>query len=449
MIAAIMDWVMRAFERRAVSPVTVQAAARVLERIVEGRLNTRRVGNIQNRRLRDLLRSVQQRSPFYQELLQKQSIDVRTIRTPEDLGRLPFTTSKDIREWRRFLCVPENQLAAVYTTSGTTGEPKRIYFTFKELQLFTNFAAAALCFRHPGPLVVLIALPMTHGLWIGASFAQRVVERAGGLPLPIGAEDPCETLKWMQRFEPNVAISSPSYLAALTRQAERQGYRQKLDRILLSGEALTAEQKQAFHDYWQAQIVDSYGTTEIGGSQTLAFADCTAFHLNDLHLVTEIIDPETGKPADEGELVFTTLLREAMPLVRYRSGDRAAWATCNCGLPFRAVRIAGRTDDMMVAGDMNLYGNIIADAVGRIAGANSRLAIVIDKVDLTDRLTLRVEGNGLTEDQVKQALIGAYPEVTANLDNGNLLLRIEPNVALNGQLKALKIQDTRLAREPR
>src|SRR5205807_775340 len=102
--------------------------------------------------------------------------------------------------------------------------------------------------------------------------------------------------------------------------------------------------------------------------------------------------------------VFTTLLREAMPLVRYRSGDYGRWAKCPCGLPFRAVQLAGRTDDMFVAGDMNLYGNVIANAVASVPGASGKVAIALDKVDLTDRLVLHVEGKGIKPEAVQQAL---------------------------------------------
>lgn len=286
---------------------------------------------------------------------------------------------------------------------------------------------------------------MSHGLWMGSATAQRVVERAGGLPIPVGADDPQETLKWMQRFEPNVVMSSPSYMTALTREAERAGYRPKLERILLGGEVLTQEQKARFREYWDTVVYDSYGSTEIGGAQTIALPECTAFNMNDLHLVTEIVNPETGAPADEGELVFTTLTREVMPLVRYRSGDRGRWADCPCSLPFSAVQLAGRTDDMFVAGDMNLYGNVIADAVAKVAGTSGRVVLRLDKAELTDRLTVRVEGRGVNADDVRNALFTAYPELRVNTANGNLILEIETDVDLGRQIKALKIVDSRQA----
>ena len=285
---------------------------------------------------------------------------------------------------------------------------------------------------------------MSHGLWMGWATAQRIVERAGGLPLPVGADDPKETLQWMKRLEPNVLMSSPSYLTVLTRQAQAQGYRPKLDKILVGGETLYEAQRARFVEYWDAQVFDSYGATEIGGGQTIVLPECGgAFHLNDLHLITEIVDPDTGEPAEEGELVFTTLTREAMPLLRYRSGDRAGWTECDCWLPARAIQLQGRVDDMFTAGDMNLYGRVMAKAISQIPGASGHLELLLDKVELADRLLVRVEGNRMKKAKVRQALFDAYPKLGRNTDNGNLILEIETGVDLSDQIKALRIKDKR------
>lgn len=443
MIVAFVDRALREFEIRTASPATVRRAVRLAEKFL-GRGNDAAIlRNIQTRRLRSKIQYVYQRSPFYQDLFERAGVHPDEIKTVGDLQELPFTNASDILDFRRFLCVPEDELSAVFTTSGTTGEPKRVYYTYAEMHAMTNFQAAALLISHPGKLHVLIALPLSHGLWMGSATAQRVVERAGGLPIPVGADDPIETLRWMRRFEPNVVMSSPSYMTALTREAERAGYRPMIEKVLLGGEKLTDEHKARFREYWGAEIFDSYGSTEIGGPQTIALPECTAFNLNDLYLVTEIVNPETGKPADEGELVFTTLTREAMPFLRYRSGDRGCWANCPCGMPLQAIQLLGRIDDMLVAGDMNLYGNVIAEAISRVAGTSGRILLRLDKVDLTDRLAVCVEGRGVNPENVKTALFQAYPELRVNAANGNLILEIDAGVELSGQIKALKIADKR------
>ena len=443
MLAAAVDLATRAFELHTHRPQRVRQVAYLAQRFRGRAMAPKLLRAVQTRRLRRTVAYVCHRSPFYRSMFSRAGLHARDIRAMADLRHLPFTTATDIRDWQRFLCVPEDQLAAVFTTSGTTSEPKRVYFTSLEIEAMTNFAAFALRFGKPGRLVVLLALPMSHGFWIGSATAHRVVERAGGLPLPVGADDPAEAVAWMRRFSPNVVISSCSYLAAITRQAQREGYRPRLERVLLGGERLTADRRTLFEQYWYAEVLDSYGSTEIGGGQTLALPECTAFNLNDLHLVTEIIDPDTGMASDEGELVFTTLLREAMPLLRYRSGDRGRWSKCPCGLPFQAIQIEGRTDDMFVVGDMNLFANVVATAVERITGATGRITIELDRVDTTDRLVVHVEGKDVNEDAVRRALFAVYPEFPANISNGNALLEIQVNVALRSQIKAFKVVDRR------
>jgi phenylacetate-CoA ligase len=434
---------MRLFEDRTTSPNTVRRAGRVLHGLVRNTLSPGVMGEIQARRLRQLVYHLYQNSPFYHRLFQQSDIDPEDIGTPADLQQVPFTSSDDLHDWQRFLCKPVEETAAAFATAGTTGQPKRVYFSFDELRALTNLSAVALRIGHPGPLVALLALPMRHGLWMGWNIAMRAVQRAGGLPLPVGAGDPHETLKWMQWFKPNVVFSSPSYMAALTRHAEEEGYHHPLEKILTGGEVLTQEHRARFEAYWGAQVFDTYGSTEIGGGQTIRLPQCEGLHLNDLHLVTEIIDPETGHPAQEGELVFTTLRRETMPFLRYRSGDGARWCECPCWLPFKSIQLTGRLDDMIVAGDMNLYGSVIGRAIADLPGASGLVRIQLDKVDLADRMTLCVAGKSVEENAVRRALYQAYPSLPEAINVGNLLLEIEPNADLGTQIKAVAIHDDR------
>jgi len=444
-IAWVVDWSLRRFDNSVTTPRGVLRAANGLRPNVErGFLSNARVRDVQLLRVQRALRYAYARSPFYRAQSDAHHLRPEDIRTLADVAKLPFTTSSDLREWQKFLCVPEDQLAAVFTTSGTTGEPKRVYYTWREMNALANLGAVALRVRHAGRMVALIALP--QGLWMGSGEAQRVVERAGGLALPVGAGDPQEALKAMRRFAPNMVISSPSYMTALTREAERANLKVPLDVILLGGELLTDAHIARFHDYWGAQVYNAYGSTEIGGGQTIALPNCPCLHLNDLHLFTEIVDPQTGKPANEGELVFTTLTREAMPLVRYRMGDRARWSGCHCYLPFGSVLLGGRTDDMVVAGDMNFYGHVIADAIGKVTGATGRVRLEFDKAELTDRLRVNVEGHDANADEVRGKMFATYPELrdATRTRNGNLNLEIETGADLGEQIKAVKIVDRRI-----
>ena len=170
--------------------------------------------------------------------------------------------------------------------------------------------------------------------------------------------------------------------------------------------------------------------------------ECIALTLNDMYLLTEIVDPVTAEPADEGELVFTTLSREAMPLNRYRTGDRACWQACPCQLPFKSIRLLGRADDMLVVNDMGLNGQGFADRVAELPGNTGRVKIVLDKVDLTDRLIIRVEG-AVDEAVVRCLFFDIYPEMEENYRVGNVFLKIETGADLSHQIKGMRIRDRR------
>jgi phenylacetate-CoA ligase len=442
MIAEVIDKTLRRFEEYNCQPAIIKRASNFLRGRMENEMKPELIAAIQEQRLRDTIAYVYKRSPFYRCMFDRCKVRPEDIRTAADLQKLTFTTANDIRQWQDFLCVPEEKMSAVFTTSGTTGEPKRMYYTYREMQTLSNLYGVALRVAHAGRLVALVALPIGHGLWIGGASVQRAVERAGGIPLNVGADNPQETIKWMKRFSPNVIFSSPSYMTALTREAQQIGYHDPLDKIILVGELLTCAHKELFAGYWGAAIFDSYGSTEIGSAQTIALPECSAFHLNDLHLITEIIDSVTGKSAEEGEMVFTTIRREGMPLIRYRSGDKASWAKCSCWLPLRAIKIKGRTDDMIVAGDMNLFGRVIADTVSTISGATGRVILTVAKEGLCDKLTIQAEGK-LDKELVRKALLVTYPELAMNTQNGNLILIIETSIEFSNQIKDVKIIDLR------
>jgi len=442
----LLDAALRRFEALPRSPRLTRFLARRLSSRPGFWLKPAAVQSLQLIRFRRVINWAYRYTPFYRERLTAAGLSPRDFRAWGDWERLPFTSAADLRDWRRFLAVPEDRLAAVFTTSGSTGEPKCVCYTAQELTASTNVAALGLRLGLPGRLVALVVLP--QGLWMGSSEACRVLDRAGGLAIPVGTPDPKTILKHMRRFSPNVVISAPSYAVAFTAEAERQHFRLPLDTILLGGETVTSQHEQRLHDYWGAQVASSYGLTEIGGGQTLTLPGCPNLHLNGFHLLTEIIDPSTGKAAEEGELVFTPLVRQAMPLLRYRSGDRAAWGHCRCW-PFASITLLGRMDDMFVVGDMNLFGRVIAQACERVDGATGRVAIAIRQIELLDAVTLAVEGSGVNIENIYQQLFAAYPELRGNLASGSLSLDITVVPLLVDQMKTVKIIDHRFGASER
>jgi phenylacetate-CoA ligase len=449
MMGASLDLLLSLVEGRTLTPRRVAQVGRAIDALTASGRAGPVLRSLQRTRLADTLRHAASHAPFYRERLGPKLPDRLDGGAAEELlSQLPFTDGTSVRDWRQFLCVPEHRLSTVHTTSGTAGPPKVVAFTWGDLQRLVAIWAIGLRIGHRGPMRVLVALPATHGLWIGTASATRAIERAGGLPIPVGTPHPRETLDWMRRFEPNMIVSSPSYVTALTSEAERVGFRIALDRITLGGELLDEERRERIASYWRAPVSNSYGTTEIGGPQSISLPGCAGLHLNELLLVTEIVEPKGERAADEGDLVFTTLKREAMPLVRYRVGDRARWVSCDCGLPLRCVELLGRADDMITVGGAHLDPEVIARRITALGGASGRIAFVIDREELGDHLTLRVEGEGLDARAVHEALFGLYPRLREITAGGLLRLDVDvgPGVDLQRQVKAVSVVDRRPAR---
>jgi phenylacetate-CoA ligase len=167
MLPEAIEWALQSFEGRVVKPKRVRQVARLLEKLANRRPDAGLVPHIQRLRLRRTMHYAYNHSPFYRDVFEGHRIRPGDIRELTDLQELPFTTSDAIRDPRRCLCVPDDQVSAVFTTSGSTGEPKRVYFTWRDIQMLTNLAAVFLRVGHPSRLWVLIALPIGRGLWIG------------------------------------------------------------------------------------------------------------------------------------------------------------------------------------------------------------------------------------------------------------------------------------------
>ncbi|HHH83241.1 MAG TPA: phenylacetate--CoA ligase family protein [Chloroflexi bacterium] len=443
MLAMLVELLMRMVQRAA-DPARLKRLTAMMRAAPAMSVGSGWIRPYQSRRVRWTIRHAYQKSPFYRERLDRLGIRPRDVQQPEDLHRLPLTWPEDLREWDRFLCVPVDSAVAVFTSAGTTGEPKRVYFSQGDLQSLIHFGALAARLRWVGPMTALIVLPMRHGLWIGWNTALRVVERAGGLPLPVGGEDLEDALRWLQRFEPQIIIASPTHMMGLTRAAQAAGYRKPVPVILLGGEPLDAEREGLFADYWQAQIYDSYGATEIGGAQSIRMPGCTAFHLNDLHLLTEIVDPASGLPAQEGVLAFTTLRREAMPLIRYVVGDRAVRSPCVCGLQTTTIALQGRMDDLIIVADQALSGQGILDALAPLSPqAEMRVECCVDRVQGVDRLRLSISAEGLSAERVRRSLLERYTGLRTVLEQGLLTLEIETGADLADPLKPFRLRDLR------
>ncbi|MGQ9681682.1 MAG: phenylacetate--CoA ligase family protein [Anaerolineae bacterium] len=354
--------------------------------------------------LRQTLRAAARRSPFYKRRLTDCSATAASIHHVSDLPQLGFFTEpSDLRhDPMQFLAVPPSRVAHTITTAGTTGKPKHTYLTASDWRRLTHLVALGMQLNGITTRdVVHILYCYAETDWVVGPLLEAAFRRLGVPTVQAGNALPIEEqICLMRSRKSTVLIGTPSYLHRLTEEAQK--YEPDLRSLgirlmFLGAEAWSEAFRQYLQQRWGARVYDSYGMTEMG------LAGGTECHRQDgLHtspyLVFEVIDPDSGRalePGQEGELVVTTLRREAMPLIRYRTGDIAVLLPaepCPCGIPTaRISRIKGRSDQMVCLGTgENLYpGDLDTALLGLPAICGYQL--IIGKQGYKDTLTLLIE----------------------------------------------------------
>ena len=321
----------------------------------DGPLRREHVERHQLLRLRDTLAWARARSPFYRRALADAGDELATL---GDLQRLPFTTAEDLREQGlQFLCVSQDEISRVVTlsTSGTTGKPKRLYFTPEDQERAVDFMRQGASDQvRPGDRVMILVPGEPPGS-AGALLAEAF-RRLGATPIVHGLPgDLAGAIRVMRRERPAVLVGVPTHALALARQGEESaGEPICLRSAFLIGDHISDSIVRALERAWGCGVFEHYGLTEtaLGGG-----VDCEAhsgYHLREADLYVEVADPVTGGAIPEGtmgEVVVTTLSRRGMPLIRYRTGDLSRFlpGSCRCGTPLRRLeRISGRRGDAVV-----------------------------------------------------------------------------------------------------
>jgi phenylacetate-coenzyme A ligase PaaK-like adenylate-forming protein len=307
-------------------------------------------------RLRETVAWAQQKSPFYRRRLA--DFDAQSLRTPTDLQRLPFTTADDLRRNDPpLLCVSQDEVSHVVTleTSGTSGPPKRLFFT-PEDQLATRdfFVHGMSVFTRPGDRV-LILFPGGRAGSVGDLLA-HALRGMGAEPRVAEAPlDPAEAAALLHEFRPDVVAGAPVAVLAVARHSATLGP-VRVRAALLSSDRAGSRLRSALAATWGCEIYDHYGMTEMGLGGGVECAAHTGYHMREAELLFEVVDPASGVPVAEGEpgeVVLTTLTRRGLPLIRYRTGDlsRIVPGSCPCGSPLlRLDRILGRVGSGIILG---------------------------------------------------------------------------------------------------
>ena len=355
---------------------------------------------LQLQRLQETVRRVAAHVPFYQQKFAELGVKPDDIRSLADLRRLPFTTSADLRANypTGLLAVPFDDALRLHTSSGTTGKPKALFFSRQDVD-----NAADLCARSFVATGVtrrdVFQNMMTYGMFTGALVTHYGAEKVGCLVIPAGPGNSERQLMLMQDFRTTFLHVTPSYALYLATFMEQHGVDPRRDLALrkafVGAEPYTEETRRKIEEGLGLDVYNSYGLSEMNGPG-VAF-ECEhkdGMHLWEDHFIAELIDPQTGEPVREGEageLVMTTLCREAMPLLRYRTRDITSFHTtpCRCGRTHRRLnRITGRSDDMLIVRGVNIYPQQIERVLMGEPGVGRNYQIALEGLD---EMTIKVE----------------------------------------------------------
>jgi phenylacetate-CoA ligase len=438
MLTTLRKWVEGALIGDSV-PALVRWGKHVPRSIVQG---------IQADGFRSLVCYAAKRQRFFGRKLREHGIDPARVRRPEDLGDI-FTTPEDLRSLapEDFLC-REPQL--VFETTGTSGGPKRVYFTYDELEFAARYEAAALYENGVRPSDRVVCT-FDAAYWISSWVTFFACKRLGAFCSAIGKPHPRDVYSRLGLYRYNVIAADPTWLVSLSEIAEQEGaFPVKL--IFAAGDRMTDVYRNYVQSVWKCPVILGYGSTEQGGGVGIECLRREGYHLDEFNFLFEVIDADA---AGYGELVVSTLARRTMPLVRYRVRDVARWIEepCPCGAPVRRItRIKGRCDELVVMGAGNMYPEIFERVLHDVQGVSENWQVAVRQEGLHDILEFRLGlsdgvNPAVVESAVRENLNARYPDVWANHVCGmyRLAFRFLPPGNLAQDRKRRRLVDERTA----
>jgi phenylacetate-CoA ligase len=413
---------------------------------------------LQLERLRATIRRVTESVPFYREKLRAAGIAADDIRSVADLRLLPFTTKQDLRDHYPFglFAVPMADVARIHASSGTTGKMTVVGYTLRDIDTWAEICARSLqCAGVQRGDIVHNAYG--YGLFTGGLGVHYGAERLGTTVIPISGGNTKRQIMILQDFGPTVLTCTPSYalnMAETMRELGVDPASLKLRVGIFGAEPWSEAMRREIEKQLNLVALDIYGLSEVMGPGVAM--ECLAKngpHIFEDHFMAEVVDPDSGEPlapGERGELVFTSLTKEAFPVLRYRTRDITALdiSPCSCGRTLaRMVRVTGRTDDMLIIRGVNVFPSQIESLLVGLPGVEPHYQLIVDRVGQMDTLEVQVEmTEGLFSDEVKklEALarriendIKDYFGVTARVK------LVEPKSIQRSEGKATRVIDKR------
>jgi phenylacetate-CoA ligase len=414
---------------------------------------------IQLRRLKATLERVRATVPFYRERMAAAGIAPRDIQRLEDIRHIPFTTKQDLRDNYPFgmFAVPMDTVVRIHASSGTAGQPTVVGYTARDVNTWATLMARALV-AGGATANDIIHNAYGYGLFTGGLGVHYGAEKLGASVIPVSGGNTKRQILIMRDFKPTVITSTPSYALHLAEVAEEMGVSFKELSFkfgIFGAEPWSENMRQEIERKLNLTAVDIYGLSEaIGPGVAIECHEAKkGLHVFEDHFLPEIIDPATGEvlpPGQTGELVFTSLTKEAFPVIRYRTRDITSLnpEPCICGRTHvRMNRVSGRSDDMLIIRGVNVFPSQIESILMETSQVAPHYQLVVDREENLDTLTVRVEvGEGLFSDEVRQlqALerqIGKNIKETLGVSAKVKL--VEPHTIQRSEGKAVRVIDNR------
>jgi phenylacetate-CoA ligase len=367
------------------------------------RMPRAKLAALQLKRLRQTVKNAYDNVPLHRKRMRKLGMQPGDVRSLADLASLPFTVKSDLRDHYPFgmFARPRAKIARLHASSGTTGKPTVVGYTLKDLETWAGLMARSMACggARPGDIV---HNAYGYGLFTGGLGAHYGAERLGATVVPMSGGSTERQIVLIQDFGARVLCSTPSYSLAIAEVAEKEGVdlrRSKLRIGLFGAEPWSEAMRNEIQIRLGLKAVDLYGLSEIMGPGVAC--ECeeaqAGLHGWEDHFIFEVIDPDTGKPVPEGELgelVITTLTKEALPMLRYRTRDvtRVTTERCECGRShLRIRRITGRNDDMLIIRGVNVYPSQIEAVLVGMPQIAPHYQLVVERKGNLDQVSVEVE----------------------------------------------------------
>lgn len=413
---------------------------------------------LQLKRLQETVTRVYKNVKPYREKMDKAGIKPEDIKTLDDLSKLPFTVKQDLRDNYPYgmFAVPMEQVTEIHASSGTTGKQTVVGLTEKDVDIWAEIAARALSAMGVDKNSV-VQTSYGFGLFTGGFGAHYGARKIGAVAIPTSSGNSKRQINIMKDFGSTFLCCTPSYALSLSETLLDMGYTKddiKLQGGAFGAEPWTEEIRQEIQDKLGINAYDIYGLSEIMGPGVgYECADQSGMHINEDHFIVEVIDPETGEVVPDGsmgEIVFTCITKEALPLIRYRTRDIATInkGMCRCGRTFaRMSKPMGRSDDMLIIRGVNVFPSQIEEVLMKTEGVAPHYQIIVDRINNKDMLDVLVEvSNKDLTDEIK-SLESLSRKVSAEILSvlgikANIKL-VEPKTIARSEGKSVRVIDKR------